>query len=98
MTQLIEGAVNGIDCQVRLLDDERRVLEDWHGDDGHANCFLRFEDREYNNQWIEFKFDIPVDYTCSNCWVWAKYFVKGGITDRTTWTARLNGQPIRLVE
>ncbi len=29
-------------------------------DSGAANCYLSFNTGDYNNNWIDFKFDIPV--------------------------------------
>ena len=91
------GSANNIDCQVRQLDHRGNVDWDWTSDDGQANCFLTFGSGQYNNKWLEFRFDVPPDYTCSDCWVNVSYGVSGGITDRTTWSARINGQPIHLV-
>jgi hypothetical protein len=91
--------INSIDCRKQVRYDTGAVKSPYGSDSGAANCYLSFNTGDYNNNWIDFKFDIPSDYTCSgsDCWVYVSYGVSGGITDRTTWTASVNGQPIHLV-
>ncbi len=51
-------------------------------------------------EWVEFRFDVPANYTCSGsgCWATVTYnFNSGNPTDRTTWGARINGTPIHLL-
>jgi hypothetical protein len=91
------GSVDNIDCQVRQLDDRGNIDWNWTSDDGQPNCYLTFSSGAYNNKWLEFRFDVPPNYTCVTCWVNVSYGVSGGITDRTTWSAKMNGQPIHLV-
>jgi len=95
------GPINGVDCQVRQRSESGSVIADWHGDSGAGTgqCYLSFSNRQYNNQWLDFRFEVPGDYTCTGaeCWMYVSYGVSGTITDRTTWTARINGQPIHLV-
>jgi hypothetical protein len=52
----------------------------------------------FNGQWITATIDIPDAYTCSsNCW-WSMLIEHTGIShDRTTWAARIIGNPVRLV-
>ena len=101
-----KGEMASHDCQVRVLaEDNQTVLTSWSGDDspGAAPCELDTSDKRFNNQWLEFRFDIPNDYTCSSgpnaCWIIADYdFASGAkVNERTTWTARINGQPIHLL-
>jgi hypothetical protein len=67
----------------------------------------------FNGSWIDILVDIPNDYACStDCWWHVNYDLSGGEggdtgegglvftgepTDRTVWTARVIGSPIRLV-
>jgi len=91
--------INSIDCTVQTRSESGGGASGYGSDSGGANCRLAFTDRQYNNRWIDFRFDVPGDYTCSggDCWVYVSYAVSGSITDRTTWTASVNGQPIHLV-
>ncbi|MEZ5176207.1 MAG: pilus assembly protein TadG-related protein [Acidimicrobiia bacterium] len=106
-----------INCQVRTLSDNVRVLEnvgvpqggwgpDSNGGDG-TTCKLNFSNGQYNNDWVQFQFDVPPDYECPagtgsspaapGCWIFVSYSVSGSITDRTVWAAAIDGQPIHLV-
>ncbi len=91
--------INNIDCKMQVRFDSGGVKSPYAPDDGRANCYLTFNTGDYNNDWLDFKFTVPPDYTCSgdDCWVYVSYGVSAGITDRTTWTASVNGQPIHLV-
>ena len=112
------GATSGaapIDCEVRIVGDNVDVLGgnasgSWGADsNGGAGttCRLNFSSGQYNNDWIQFRFDIPPEYTCPagtgsspaspGCWVFVSYSVGGSITDRTTWAASIDGQPIHLI-
>lgn len=56
----------------------------------------------YQGQWIEVKVPIPSTYTCSvgstqGCWVLISYSFPSGIADTTSWTAHIDGAPVRLV-
>lgn len=104
-----------IDCRVRRVSDAVDVLggaatgawgPDSNGGAG-TTCRLSFTSGQYNNEWIQFRFDIPPSYTCPGgsgaspaspgCWVFVSYGVAGSITDRTTWAAAIDGQPIHLI-
>lgn len=104
-----------IDCDVRNVSDGVNVLagggsgswgSDSNGGDG-TTCKLNFSSGQYNNRWLQFRFDIPPSYTCGpgsgsspsspGCWIFVSYDVSGSITDRTTWAAAIDGQPIHLI-
>lgn len=93
------GSLDGIECQVRTRDDRGNTLQNWHNDDGGAGCLLDIAVQEHNNQWVDFKFDIPTNHTCagSDCWSTVEYGFSGTTTDRTTWAAYINGGPIHLI-
>jgi Flp pilus assembly protein TadG len=52
----------------------------------------------YNNDWVRFRFQIPATHSCSGdaCWVYTEYAVDNP-TERTTWSAKINGTPIHLM-
>lgn len=57
----------------------------------------------YNGQWIQFKIPIPDDYDCdledpNGCWTRINFAFDANVNDTTTWTARIEGDPVRLVE
>jgi hypothetical protein len=57
----------------------------------------------YNGQWIQFKIPIPDDYDCTfsdpnGCWTRINFAFPSSVQDTTTWTARIEGDPVRLVE
>ena len=55
----------------------------------------------YNNQLITITIPIPKDYTCIGdaCWFRATYIYTGAdVHDTTTWTAYIDGAPVRIVE
>ena len=105
------GALAGVDCEIRTLNAEyvESSASAWGPDDGGSGSTCRVTTKSgstggsagiYNNEWVEFKFDIPPDFTCTdpNCWATVTYtFSSGSPTDRTTWGARLNGTPIHLL-
>jgi hypothetical protein len=102
------GSLAGVECRVRTLDHNFANPSSWRSDDSlGAPCRLTTKNSGggtagiYNNQWVEFVFDIPADHDCSdpNCWADVTYvFSSGTPTDRTTWSARLNGTPIHLIQ
>ena len=96
------GSVGPYECQYRVLNELGGLVRDWgpdDGDSGSAQCRLAIGIQEHNNQWIEVRFDIPDSHTCSGsaCWSSVYYNFAGGAHDRTTWTARVNGQPVHLL-
>jgi hypothetical protein len=57
----------------------------------------------YNGQWIQYKIPIPDDYSCNiedpnGCWTRINFAFPSSVQDTTTWTARIEGDPVRLVE
>lgn len=91
--------INNLNCTVQTRTQTGGGASGYGADSGGSNCRLSFTSSQYNNRWLDFKFDVPPDYTCSggDCWVYVSYDAASGITDRTTWTASVNGQPIHLV-
>ena len=105
------GALAGVDCEIRTLNAQNSLASAtaWGPDDSGSGSTCRVTTKSgstggnegiYNNEWVEFKFEIPADFTCSdpNCWGTVTYtFAGGSPTDRTTWGARINGTPIHLL-
>jgi hypothetical protein len=57
----------------------------------------------FNGRAIIAKVPIPDSYDCdetstTGCWVRVQAVFSGGVTDTTTWSATMNGDPVRLVE
>ena len=51
----------------------------------------------FNGQWVTATIDIPDSYTCTtNCW-WSVDLELNTPHDRTTWAARVIGNPVRLI-
>jgi len=58
---------------------------------------------QYNGQWVQVRIPIPQNYTCdytssTGCWVRINYLFNGQVNDVTTWSAVLDGDPVRLVK
>lgn len=58
----------------------------------------------YNSKWLTIQIPLPANYNCSTataagCWWKVRYnFGTGSPTDRTTWAARIIGDPVHLIE
>ena len=69
-----------------------------------SNCRINIGGQRFNAEWLYVKIPIPSDYTCNPdgalpaCW-W-KIQINSNLqpTDRTTWTARITGDPVRLID
>jgi hypothetical protein len=59
----------------------------------------------YNGQWVTWQIPIPSDYTCNSasalgCWTKLQFVYPNGTTvsDTTTWSAYILGEPVRLIQ
>ena len=52
---------------------------------------------EYHGRWLRFEMDLPVTYSCVNCWWRMNYAYTSDVNDTTTWRAFMIGNPIHLV-
>ena len=57
----------------------------------------------FNGKWQTISVPIPSDYSCeelleTNCWVRLQYSYPGQPSDTTSWSASVEGDPVRLVE
>jgi hypothetical protein len=69
------------------------------GEGGSGPCRIQTSNGSplFNGQWITATVQIPTTYTCStDCW-WYMSIALNQPHDRTTWTARIIGNPVRLV-
>lgn len=68
-----------------------------------TNCSITAS-RSYNGKWEHIAIPIPAGYTCdsgsaSGCWITLSYdYGSGQPNDTTSWTASLEGTPVRLTE
>jgi hypothetical protein len=69
-----------------------------------SNCTIRTTSPNNNGRWVRIAVNVPSDYTCSNdadggvCWVRVRLSTTSGQQDTTTWSASLQGDPVRIVE
>jgi len=69
-----------------------------------TNCSVVTTASTNGGKWQEIAIKIPIDYACtadsdqSKCWVRIRLNTTSGQNDTTTWSARLDGDPVRLVE
>lgn len=72
-----------------------------------GNCAITgVTQSQYNGQWIEVDIPIPANYACTytdpfGCWVKINYLFNGPsgyLNDTTSWSAVLDGDPVRLVK
>ncbi len=53
----------------------------------------------FNNWQLTIRVNLPDDYTCAaDCWWKVRYNYPGKTQDTTTWSAHIEGDPLRLVE
>ncbi len=67
---------------------------------GTYRC-LDVSNSAFQNRTIRIELDIPAGYTCAtDCWWRIRYAPEGSgsVTDRTVWSTRVTGDPVRLVE
>lgn len=84
----------------------------WSSDNGDQSagypslipCDIDISNRRFNEDWINVDIEIPDTYTCeettaTGCWWKIEIDTDGSVpTDRTTWSARITGDPVRLTE
>lgn len=69
---------------------------------GPGPCDINFT-TGFNNDHMQIRIDIDGSYTCDtsptgNCWWTIEVSYPGGANDTTTWSARIEGNPVALVE
>ena len=76
---------------------------DWVSSNGSsaspASCEIVTTGQPFNNHSIKVRIALPSDYTCgADCWWKVRYNYPDGASDTTTWSARIEGNPVHLVE
>jgi hypothetical protein len=77
---------------------------DWSStkpDSGSGACTILAGKKRYDNHMMNITVEIPDDYTCTGngCWWKVRYnYDSFPVHDTTTWSAYIDGNPIRLVE
>jgi len=74
----------------------------WTSTDGRSGplgpCDISYS-QSFNDESMQIRISIPTTYTCSSdCWWTIQVDYPGGANDTTTWSARIEGNPVRLVE
>lgn len=89
-----------------ILDPKGNVVDcSWTADNGQGpeplgNCRVDISDSRFNGSWLNLT--IPLDgYSCDTtqplgCWWKIRIHNEGQAHDRTTWTASISGNPLRL--
>lgn len=64
-----------------------------------ASCVINTSGGRFNNWLLTIRIQLPADYACAaDCWWRIRYNYPGETQDTTTWSARIEGNPVRLVE
>jgi Putative Flp pilus-assembly TadE/G-like len=64
-----------------------------------SQCRIATSGGKFNNWLVTIRVDLPDDYVCAaDCWWKINYDYPGETTDTTTWSAYIEGNPVRLVE
>lgn len=68
-----------------------------------SNCSLNVGGAVFDKHWLYLEIPIPADYDCDptqtyDCWWRIDVSNMSNSRDRTTWTARITGDPVRLIE
>lgn len=70
---------------------------------GSACAITGVNQSDYNGQWIQMRIPVPDGYQCNSndalgCWVKINYLFTGNINDTTSWSAYVEGDPVRLIK
>lgn len=70
-----------------------------------SNCSIGVSNASFNGQWVQFEVPIPSSYTCTassatGCWLRLSVVFPSGtsVTDTTTWSAYILGEPVRIIQ
>ncbi len=64
-----------------------------------SDCSIPTGSYNFDNHQMQIRIDIDNGYTCgTDCWWTISLIYPGGANDTTTWSARIEGNPVRLVE
>jgi hypothetical protein len=62
-----------------------------------SDCQESVSPSEYHGRWLKFEMDLPISYSCTDCWWRMNYAYPSDMNDTTTWRAYMIGNPIHLV-
>ena len=75
------------------------------GDHGNDTCSgnpcLNVTNSRFQDQFVVLSYILPANYNCgSNCWWKVRYTPQTNttVTDRTTWSVKVLGGPVHLIE
>lgn len=96
---ILDGSGTAADCEW-VATDTSPVGKPNPTSGGPGACTINASDRVFNDELITIIVAIPDDYSCAGlgCWWKVEYDYVGVVKDTTTWTAYVDGNPIRLVE
>ncbi len=64
-----------------------------------TGCSIPTGGYNFDNHQMQIRIEIPNGYTCgTDCWWTIKLEYGGGANDTTTWSAHIEGNPVRLIE
>jgi Flp pilus assembly protein TadG len=64
-----------------------------------SNCSIPTGSYDFNDEQMQIRIAIDNEYTCgTECWWTIELAYPGGANDTTTWSAHIEGNPVRLVE
>jgi hypothetical protein len=95
MTVLPPPGVSGISCSWTATDNHPPIAPT-----SGSSCSINTSsggDSRYNAEWITMQIQIPADYTCDADCFWKMNLALNTAHDRTTWEARVIGNPVALV-
>jgi hypothetical protein len=80
----------------------------WDSTNGESSgfindCVINISNQRFNAEWLNVKIEIPSTYTCdptsaTGCWWKIRINSQNQPSDRTTWAARISGDPVRLID
>lgn len=74
------------------------ITSDAHGPSS-GQCRVTTSGSIYNDHWVKMRIHLADDYTCAaDCWWRIRYTYPAQTSDTTTWSAGIEGNPLRLVE
>ena len=93
---------------LKILDPDDNLVDcTWTATNGQSEptlggCSIDVGSRRFNAEWLYLSIPIEETYTCDptqtyDCWWKVDISNMSNPTDRTTWTARVVGNPVRLV-
>ncbi|GBE21090.1 hypothetical protein BMS3Bbin01_00431 [bacterium BMS3Bbin01] len=93
---------------LKILDPDNNVVDcTWTATNGESDtslgaCTINVGGRRFNAEWLYLTIPIPDDYTCDpdqtyDCWWKVDISNMSNPTDRTTWSARVVGNPLQLI-